>query len=592
MIFKYKLGGHGPYTTWSESSDSENTTKKQSSEDQDELGIKDILTLVKDSNMLPNDAAYTTEILQSLFQRGMESKSPSFISTMYAKLWQVTQKARHHENNFKNAEKEVTTKKGLAEAAITKDGRFVGKDSEGNLQALSLEQARSGDYQLLTNSELLYLNSEGSAYAFDNSLLEVVENGIGMEYINDLVDKFVSSLGTNEITQEGYSLKDASDIIAGLDFIKEQKVGMPLEGLYKSSTTQKSQKEQINKALSYLYNMLPENAKSLLKLKTGNADKAKELLYNYLGAQSSNTSDFKVDMKEVPGSKSGSGSKDEGWDLNPVMAFVLGRGPAEKLKINVGGSYEISTTGRLSILTKDGKNLGVNSTLADVTYSDFAISLDLDNATFGGVRLNMSQGDRVLLRNANIYHMELPIDRNAQLKGIIKPDLLLTERMEKAEDYIRKHKITGIHNINKVYVDHELKPKYDESGNLNKIDYAVFGRITAQVEESALTEKAKLDKTVREIEDDNVRQAAERIIQASYKKYNMSEGFLGFGVTELYEGAIYIPVRSDVIGASLASGQYFKVNATDDSAVIMDEQAQARKAQGYSKPGSLSSIKQ
>jgi hypothetical protein len=144
-------------------------------------------------------------------------------------------------------------------------------------------------------------------------------------------------------------------------------------------------------------------------------------------------------MKEVPGSKSGSGSsKESDFDLNPVLAFVLGKGLEENLKINVGSSYEITTRARLSTLKKDGKNLGTNSTLADVTYSDFASALNFDNVTFGGVKINANQGDRVLLRNADIYSMELPIDRKAQIKeGVIKPDLILTKRMEKAEDYIR-----------------------------------------------------------------------------------------------------------------------------------------------------------
>jgi hypothetical protein len=141
MILKYKLGGHGPYTTWDDSPDSEpTTTKSKGSDDDGELGIKDIIALVKDANMLPNDSAYAMRLVNDIFTRGSDRYwSPNYVGTMYSRLYQAIQNARHHENKYKKAEQEVINKKGLSEVAITKSGNFIGKDAEGNTQEITFE---------------------------------------------------------------------------------------------------------------------------------------------------------------------------------------------------------------------------------------------------------------------------------------------------------------------------------------------------------------------------------------------------------------------------------------------------------------------
>jgi len=62
----------------------------------------------------------------------------------------------------------------------------------------------------------------------------------------------------------------------GIEYLQEagRQVGatdqsLSLDGLYKAKYIRKDQAEQISAAINYLYDVLPDNAKQLLKLKTG-----------------------------------------------------------------------------------------------------------------------------------------------------------------------------------------------------------------------------------------------------------------------------------------------------------------------------------
>jgi hypothetical protein len=81
-------------------------------------------------------------------------------------------------------------------------------------------------------------------------------------------------------------------------------------------------------------------------------------------------------------------------------------------------------------------------------------------------------------------------------------------------------------------------------------------------------------------------------VKKNDKEYSLGNGFLGMGVDKLYEGAIYIPIRQDVIAASLGSGDYFDVYGTTDSEVIREMTEEEKKLSTYTKPNNLSALRQ
>lgn len=581
----------------------------KTSDSSNDLGLKDLLGMIKELDGLPNDAAALAKNLTSLFKRSEATGMPlssSDIASAYTSYLAQIRRAKFNKEAYDNTYNIVKDNGGLNEIAITNQGYIVAQDREsGEIVQLTPEEARNNQkYQTLTNSNLLAIRAQSPDQIFDNTMLGVVENGIGLETVHKLIKDSIANLGTDELSYGGYSKTEKKAIKEGIDYIKQAQSmgadisGMTVEGLYESNILNKTQAIKAQQALQYVYSMLPQNAKSLLAYKAGGSDKALNLIQNYITSGTSSTIDWDVKMvKDKNGdSLSGNGNDKTKTDLNPVKAFVLGMGHQQPIKINIGNSYTHDVTGRFGVLTdKQGTPLGANSTLTDVSNSAYAGILDINNATFGGVRLNTNQGNKILLDSADIVGMDLPIDQAAFKKnGIIRPDLYLLGRLEEAESAIRYGNITNPEEINRIFAEHDLPPKFvDANGEyqLNQLEYRRFARLSGIAEQSALPEEAELDGTVFEIEDENERTSIEEIFQKDNKDYSMSGGLFGWGATDLYKGAIYIPVREDIIAASLGSGEYYTVPNSD---AVSTEMAwnQAQRTNNYKKPPTLSSLKQ
>lgn len=565
------------------------TTEKKGEED---LGIKDLLNLIKDVKGLPNDSAYLAKQINSLLTRAsVLPLSTSDIAAAYAQIFLSIQNAEHHKQEYTNAYNEAKAKGALSEVAITDDGMIAVLDIQSKkITAVPIQKAReSNKYRPLTNSDLLNLNSQNSKYTFDISLLDIVENGIGSIKIDEYIRNLMMTLGTSELQQQGYSVQDQNEIVAGLNVIKEHAQGMPLAGLYKNDIIDKNQIKQANKALRYIYNMLPLNAKTLLQYKTGSEEKSIELVQAYVEAQMSNTRDFNTDyVLDLTGKKPGEAdTKEQQMNITSPIAFLNRKGYYTNVEINPGTSFAFNATVYKGNITKDNSNLKANASLLDVIGSDFNPILDTDNASFGGIKVNKEQGGLVVIPSSEIQDIELPIQQNPAELGLIAPDIVLAKRMEEADNEIRLYNITDKEEINKIYIQHDLPAKYDEQGNLNTLRYARFARISAIVVDDVFNEGQEVDPTVKEIKDKNRRNGIERTIQKIYTKYNLNAGIFGLGDDVVYEGYMYMPIKDDTINSLIVTKQYPTVPRMDASQ-LQYQDYERQKVSTYTKAGGLS----
>lgn len=600
MILKFQQGGGfgslpsytitNPISVDPFSSTESSTTKSgKKSKDSEEPDLQKILM---DADLLPNDTAYLAKQINRIERL---SSVPGFtgVGAFMSKFQYDLSKAKYHKEAHTKAVAQAEKVNALPEVAITKDNKLIGLNTEtGKIQYLTVEQARSGNYRILSNNEIKDLNSQEVGYTFDTTLLEALQNGTSMAQVNKEIKEASMNVGTTAVEKEGYTLQMAQDVQAGLRIAQQNKEGMPLAGLYKSGMLEKDQVNQALLALDYIYTVLPENAKTLLIYKTGSEEAAKELIFKRIGAQANPYSKFTTNYElDLDGNKPGAKekeTKEESFELTPAMALALGRGSQQLIKINVGNSNNIEVVGKHSVLNNGTENLGAGNTLIDLISSDYAGIFRTDNITFGGTKLHTDLGYKVLLQNSDVYSVELPIDLVAAAHGIIKPDLLLTERLKTAEDYIRLNKITDPNQINKVYDDNDLPPKFDQNGEFNIKHYAKFAKIAAIVSEDALGEDVEPDTTVLSIEDMNRRKSIETTFKKDDESYKMRNGW--FFKDKIYEGSIYIPIKSDAIDASLGSGKYLKVYGTDDSEIIRENTQVEQKLQTHQKPPSLAQL--
>lgn len=582
------------------------TSKTESSSgSSNDLGLKDLLGMIKELDGLPNDSAALAKNLTSLFRRSEATGTPlssSDIASAYTSYLAQIRRAKFNKEAYDNTYKIVKDNGGLNEIAITNQGYIVAQDREsGQLVQLTAQEAKDKSrYQVLTNSNLLAMRAQSTDQTFDNTYLGVVENGIGLETVHKLIKDSVANLGTDEYSMDGYSKREKKGVTEGLQYLQyaQQQTGrsigdgMTLEGLYESNVLTKDQTAKAYQALQYVYAMLPQNAKSLLAYKAGSDEGALDLIASYITAGTSVTRKFETKMVKDKNGDSLEGSGNKNIDLDPVKAFVLGKGYQQSIALNMGNSYTLNVNGRYGILTdKSGNALGANSTFEDVTNSAFSGVLDVNNATFGGLKLNTNQGQKILLDSADIIGMDLPVDQDALNKGVIRPDLYMLHRLEQADTYIRENNIADPAQINDVYAQYDLPPKYLQNGALNQQEYRRFARLSGIAEETALPEDGDLDDTVVSIEDENERTSIEQVFQQKDKDYTMGGGFFGWGGTELYRGAIYIPVRSNLITASLGSGKYYTLPDSDATNTERKWET-VQKQQNYQRPPTLSELRQ
>ena len=592
-------------STASESNGSDSDSS--SGKGDNDVGLKTLLNLVKELDGLPVD---TTLVAQSIKEMYNEASlynnghiSTDDLVTTYLSALQKIKVAKFNEAQFNTAQKEVTEKGGLHEIAIDEHGRLFVQDVEnGAMNKMTIEEFKQlkdeepNKYEALTNSNLLYYRAHSPQFAFNNDILRVVSNGIGEKQVTELLLQVANNMGKDVLQQEGYSQKNSEAITRGMGELQEAYTqGMTVNGLYKQEYLSEDQNAQIAAALKYLWSSLPENAKVFLKYKSdGSESGAVGLMSDLLFSRNNYKQEFRQNLTKHPDSNSDD-NKSNKIELDPVKAMILGMGYQREVTLNTGSSYEAHILGNYSVLTNESGNpLGEYTSLREVSNGAFAPSLDLNNATFGGARIETL--NRAYLNNADIVAMDLPIDvAYYQQTGVLRPDINLMNKIEELHVAMKQGRIdkNDASAVNAECKRIGLPPMYaslDENGipQLNANYFARFARIDGIVDERALESGQNVDNTVRSATS-NKRQNFKEYMSKTDKSYALSDGFLGMGADNLYEGAIYIPIRRDLIAASLGSKKYYNLPGSNDAIKVAEKWANDEVVRTYQPAPSLSS---
>ena len=592
-------------STASESNGSDSDSS--SGKGDNDVGLKTLLNLVKELDGLPVD---TTLVAQSIKEMYNEASlynnghiSTDDLVTTYLSALQKIKVAKFNEAQFNTAQKEVTEKGGLHEIAIDEHGRLFVQDVEsGAMNKMTIEEFKQlkdeepNKYEALTNSNLLYYRAHSPQFAFNNDILRVVSNGIGEKQVTELLLQVANNMGKDVLQQEGYSQKNSEAITRGMGELQEAYTqGMTVNGLYKQEYLSEDQNAQIAAALKYLWSSLPENAKVFLKYKSdGSESGAVGLMSDLLFSRNNYKQEFRQNLTKHPDSNSDDNKSDK-IELDPVKAMILGMGYQKEVTLKTGSSYEAHILGNYSVLTNESGNpLGEYTSLREVSNGAFAPSLDLNNATFGGARIETL--NRAYLNNADIVAMDLPIDvAYYQQTGTLRPDINLMNKIEELHVAMKQGRIdkNDASAVNAECKRIGLPPMYaslDENGipQLNANYFARFARIDGIVDERALESGQNVDNTVRSVTS-NKRQNFKEYMSKTDKSYALSDGFLGMGADNLYEGAIYIPIRRDLIAASLGSKKYYNLPGSNDAIKVAEKWANDEVVRTYQPAPSLSS---
>ena len=620
---KYQAGGALPFVSYTPVFATSETgapatytpsSKKKSGDDEEGLISKDIKELISSLDPLPIDMLMIERELVNF--ENLSALSPtgevpsSVLTSRYFNILSKIKIAKFNREEYTQAFNQLKGNGGLNEFAVTSDGRLIGANKDGDFEYFTPDQVNAGDparegYVLITNSNLLHLRANSPEGAFDHQLITFAQGGIGMEAITKIVNDAVQSLGKSEKEESGFvQIGSEGSIKAGLQFLQKavQEVGDPsvvhtmsVADYYQAGYLTEDQAQQANLALQYIMNTLPANARALLQVKGGSPEGGMALLSSIITAKTSTKTQFKATPKKMTNTGSGSSGSSSGdvdnLKLSPVQMMQLGYTDHTEITLQKGTKYAVKVNAQvLPIYDVNKEGLGV-TTLDKVASSSFGGALDMNNVTMGGQLIDPHSMQNVQIDATNLYVMNLPIDKNSP-DGTIKPDLAWLQKIEAIDQTIREQGITDIATINALYTEAGLPVLMDDNGQLNTRDYCKFGVLNGHALNTAFKDLDVLDDTMLEIEDEDQIENVMRIINAGKNEKDRidfdSKGFWDFlPFTEhdsLFEGTVYIPIRTNPFTGMMGGGQYPTVETAAEVEALVQQKERTR---GYVDPGLL-----
>lgn len=555
---------------------------KKEKENDGELTQKDLLESFKGIDGLTNDVNFVLNQIQhkmslsEVLKDPITGSSPINLTSTYLEGLQYLNNVKQSKEAFNKAYDKSVQNETINEIAITSTGGVVVNTEAGIKTVSTAEYLNNRDkMQALTNGDLLQLRKTDPKMKFADGLLSIVDQGVSTKTIYSLINDFSSNLGTDKLTKEGYSKIEANNITNGLEILKEaHNNGIDttggLDGLFKSTNITEHQKRQVTSALEALYKMLPTNYRSLLAVKSGNAENPDKGVFDMLtlimGSKTKTTLEFKIDdqtSKEGGSNGSGSGSKRK---ATAAEAWLQGAGEQREFNISLGeGNLEFNVRGNTMNMTDtSGNNLGT-TTLHKVTSSGFGGILNVKDATIaGGNRIDINGSGKVIVDD-QVTLVELPVDKS--VKGIIRPDLDLLRRQQEANNKLKQMGIDASapveklseeqkQKINQVYRANTLPPKYDSMGAVIPSNYKPFGIVEGSLTDDAVEGEVN-EKYVRNIDDEKARRSYETMRQQmGDKEFELDDPWLGFigSGDKLYKTTIFIPVSPSYMSAVYGNG--------------------------------------
>lgn len=587
MIFKFQQGGTTPpYVAYQPVIVSDKRTsaipeeaaaaKVASDADKGKLTSKDLYTMLKEKlKGLPSDVDVAMWKLQSV----EESLNLDFfhdftsnIENRYLNALQTMNQLSFSREQYDKALDNVKSNGGLNEAAIDQYGQVYmtnGKD----YKLMSPEEAKQSEWKQMTNQDLLYLRANDPNLSGKDEILNIVNNGIGISQVTKMIQDSIGNLGTNSNSETAYATTQQGQLIQGLnDFIKAaqetRQYDASIEDLYKAQIINKTQAQQAQQAIAYIYKTLPQNAKSLLKTRTeGGTDKeALNLVSTLVLSKTSEDRSFTVDLEGGPTKKSMSkdanaGSKDD-TDMKTSLPLQImqdmGESDVAPITIDKGDGIQMSVYGSFFSAVTDKKgdtitNTSLQNMLAQSGLQD--IVKNVRNITFGDQKLTPEQLSKVTYNNTGVVRAELPVNEDGTVKLSVLDDFNAAMNEIKGLGNASREQVEAIKA--KYHLDQYLK----DDGTPNPKHTAPFILTEGYTTEKNGIEDTAYVKHIKNPTDDQIQLIKDSLTVGTGKDakvpdidtFDWYNPFDWFGTENIYKATIYIPISTNV-GAAVRGG--------------------------------------
>lgn len=321
----YQQGGgliYTPFIPGAQGTASSSSTGTSGGED-DKLDpiSKEILALMKESNLLPSDIQMIYNRLIS-FQKRIQNIPPGMgYSTIMPGLLQLQQLvaiAKDNKKRFDDSAQLMTNREAGGELALDSYGRMWVMDKETkSFKTIDPYEFDREKYQPLSNSELLDLRRRSPLLAFDENSFETVGNDIiGMKQVQQEISAVIKDFGTRK--SDNFEIRNIANLA------KE----IAEKGYFKVTLENTRSLDDINGFTNLLWNSLGNNVRNLL---TARAALKGENPLTFLAdmiikdADISKTSDFDSSLSRATGGADDTGGKNLKEDTYQIR-FANGEG--------------------------------------------------------------------------------------------------------------------------------------------------------------------------------------------------------------------------------------------------------------------------
>lgn len=593
FIPKYGRGGNAyssfvVYQPTEYSAPKQQVSQEKPPSKDDGLIDKDIMKMLQSMDALPNELEAIINSAKDFYFNATDDiisgQSTSDISIRYLNLLNSVKVAKFNKEEYDNAFEIVKANGGLGEFALTDQGQLICYDSKNSFKFLTPEQLReSTDYTPLTNTQLLQFRARDSSLAFNKNILNVVQNGIGVESVQKIINDVVKKIGETTSVEKGFVNGLEKRAIEGLQQYKsaileaQDKKGFEgtVEELYKYEIISKSSAEQAQAAINYVYSMLPQKAKAFLKIKSDlTTEGAIKLMQSLIASQLSPSTTISL-TPEGTINKEGSKSKtpktsktpkesEPKYDLKATQAVIKTMGYAGDpgiFTIDYGDGVAMSIAGTkyYSITNKKNEEIETTTIMSLLNQSGLKAVIKNANAiTYGDQSISLEDLKNIVYDSSGIYRIIAPIKSDGSI------DFSRIDKYQEAEKEIKTSIVELTkEDIKEIYNKHGVYDIFKEDGSIDETKVGAFFAIPGYSTEDLIGEQTS--KYIYQYENNQVTDAMERTINAGLANANTfgdsptvdrKNYLLEFwGYDKFYKGVVYIPVTNNELNMALADGQ-------------------------------------
>lgn len=410
---------------------SSGSSKESKKSSDGELTEKDFFNMFKDLDGLPNEMNSIVSDLIGVFQlsnlTGLDNNN--LATTYLSNLFRI-KIAAQNKKKYDTA-LEVAKKNGsMAEPAITMDGKILAMTPDKKVEAIDLDTLYNGEkqYMPLTVSNLANMRAYDPSLMKDQESFNIIENSMGFEAFQDILDKAKINLTQSEYSESGsFSINGAAReglrSLQRLSKEDQQKAFASIiaNGLYDYTSTQKDNISQIQELVKYMYTVLPKRAKVWASLKTGNPNQEEasvQLISNYLMGKRANSKTFNIQYKGIPKDPNDSSSKTSKDEEETKMTFLTAvqNGYGERIEqrsLNLGNNTNFKVTGSAygAVADLEGKALSDLTLQQLLDQTGISGISNKNSITFGDNVLNPNQFNNIAIENTGGFRAVLPVTK-------------------------------------------------------------------------------------------------------------------------------------------------------------------------------------